>query len=408
MNPSTEVAASLLFRLARLSYSAVVWFPDSKTLFQARHALLLAAVAVLLPTVVLAAQQVTASGAPSFTRSSIAVAQASTTSIGASCLDSYDDAAHAFAVVSNFNPHSLTATVSWTICLSPYMLTHLFLGKHSIVEPHELEESLFYGMGPVSLTHRLQFSDLHLHLRYFTDYPPQSEPTGADETESANYLHRAPPLTKFIEDGRDLLFPSISLGSFTVQMAGGAGRFPFDWYAGQKEVSVYLSDHNDRPLTFCANHEAPEEIEDSEYLPTGCESTIPVEYQIFNGLVNGPFHLGASVRTREGSTYISLWFSRAWSVRLFVLVMTVIPLLLGLLFYALLFRGGRYGQRKTGPEMVIAITAALLAMLPIRSVLVPAEISQLTTIDYLLGFEMAVLASITCVAVWRALKSRET
>jgi hypothetical protein len=364
---------------------------------------------VLLPNVLLAAQQATASGAPSFTQSNVAVGQASTTSIGTSCFESYYARAHALAVVSDFNPHSLKATVSWTLCLSPYLLTHIFLGKHSLVETHELEESLFYGEGPappVPLIHHAHFGELHLQLQYFTTYPPQSEPAGADENESSSYLHRAPPLTKFIENSWGVTFPSISLGSFTVQMAGGAGRFPFDLYAGQKNVSVYLSDHNNRPLTYCANREAPEEIKLTGYLPTGCESTIPVEYQVFNGLDNGPFQLGANVRTSEGDTYIALWFSRPWGVRLFVLAMTAIPLVLGLLFYTLLFRGGRHGQRKTGPELVIAITAALLAMLPIRSVLVPAEISQLTTIDYLLGFEMAVLTSIMCIAVWGALKSR--
>ena len=389
---------------------AVGRIPEGKTLFQVRHALLLAAMVVLLPNVLLAAQQATTPGAPSFTQSNVAVGQASTTRIGTSCFNSYYARARALGVVSDFNPRSLTATVSWSLCLSPYLLTHIFLGKHSLVEPHELEESLFYGepAPPVPLIHHAHFGELHLQLQYFTTYPPQSEPAAADENESSNYLRRAPPLTKFIENSWGVTFPSISLGSFTVEMAGGAGRFPFDWYAGQKDVSVYLSDHNNRPLTYCANREAPEELKLTGYLPTGCESTIPVEYQLFNGLDNGPFQLGANVRTSEGDTHIALWFSRPWGVRLFVLTMTAIPLVLGLLFYALLFRGGRHGQRKTGPELVIAITAALLAMLPIRSVLVPAEISQLTTIDYLLGFEMAVLTSITCIAVWGALKPRGT
>ena len=367
---------------------------------------------LLLPAVLLATQQATSPGAPSFTKSNVAVGRASTTRIGTSCFQSYHARARALAVVSNFNPHSLRATVSWTLCLSPYLLPHIFLGKHALAGTHELEEFLFYGDPvppelPVPLLHDAHFRELHLQLQYFTTYPPQTEPAGADENEASSYLYRTPPLTKFIENGGGVSFPSISLGSFSVQMAGGAGRFPFDWYAGQKNVSAYLSDHNNRPLTYCANREAPEEIELTEYLPTGCESTIPVEYQVFDGLNNGPFQLGANVRTSEGVADIALWFSRPWSLRLFVLVMTAIPLLLGLLFYALLFRGGRNGQRKPGPELVIAITAALLAMLPIRSVLVPAEISQLTTIDYLLGSEVAVLASITCIAVWGALKSRD-
>ena len=401
---------SILRRLARLFSLTVGRTPKSKTLFQVRHGLLLAAMVVLLPAVPLTAQQATSPGAPSFTKSNVAVGRASTTKVGTSCFQSYYARARALAVVSNFNPHSLKATVSWSLCLSPYLLTHIFLGRHALAGAHELEEFLFYGYPvppelPVPLLHDARFRELHLQLQYFTTYPPQTEPVGADENGSSNYLYRTPSLTKFIENDGGVPFPSISLGSFTIQMAGGAGRFPFDWYAGQKTVSAYLPAHNDRPLTYCANREAPEELERTKYLPTGCESTIPVEYQVFDGLNNGPFQLGANVRTSEGDTDIALWFSRPWSLRLFVLVMAVIPLLLGLLFYALLFRRGRNGQQKTGPELVIAITAALLAILPIRSVLVPAEISQLTTIDYLLGSEVAVLASITCIAVWGALKS---
>jgi hypothetical protein len=55
------------------------------------------------------------------------------------------------------------------------------------------------------------------------------------------------------------------------------------------------------------------------------------------------------------------------------------------------------------PEGIAGVAAVLLAILPIRLILVPGEISDLTLVDYWLGFEMAVLAALACGAVWRAL-----
>jgi hypothetical protein len=45
----------------------------------------------------------------------------------------------------------------------------------------------------------------------------------------------------------------------------------------------------------------------------------------------------------------------------------------------------------------------LLAVLPIRLVLVPSNVTELTLVDYWLGFEVAVLAAVACLAVRRTL-----
>jgi hypothetical protein len=61
--------------------------------------------------------------------------------------------------------------------------------------------------------------------------------------------------------------------------------------------------------------------------------------------------------------------------------------------------------RGIGPDSVTGVAAVLLAILPIRLVLVPAEVSELTLIDYLLGFEMALLASLAALVVLRGLRA---
>jgi hypothetical protein len=87
---------------------------------------------------------------------------------------------------------------------------------------------------------------------------------------------------------------------------------------------------------------------------------------------------------------------RPTSTWLFVGIVGSIPLLLaGLLFHAM---RSREGIGPLGPEALTGFAAALLAVLPIRLVLVPAAIADLTLFDYYLGFEMTVLAGIAIIA----------
>ena len=59
------------------------------------------------------------------------------------------------------------------------------------------------------------------------------------------------------------------------------------------------------------------------------------------------------------------------------------------------------------PEALVGFGAVLLAIVPIRAVLVPATASELTLVDYWLGVEVAILAALACVAVSRAVMTAQ-
>ncbi len=93
-------------------------------------------------------------------------------------------------------------------------------------------------------------------------------------------------------------------------------------------------------------------------------------------------------------------------VKLYVMLIVAIPLVLEALLVIVLFRRREEEGRRLGPEVLAGVAAVLLAILPIRQVLVPSSISVLTFVDYMLGLEMAILAAIACVVVWHSLRER--
>jgi hypothetical protein len=79
---------------------------------------------------------------------------------------------------------------------------------------------------------------------------------------------------------------------------------------------------------------------------------------------------------------------RATRTRSFVVALLAIPLLL----IAMLFRATASSRSPRGTEVVVGAAAVMLALLPIRAVLVPSDVVSLTLVDYGLGIEVALLA----------------
>lgn len=80
--------------------------------------------------------------------------------------------------------------------------------------------------------------------------------------------------------------------------------------------------------------------------------------------------------------------------------LALVPLLLvGVLFLVV-----RKSRQASGLDFMIGSAAILLAVLPIRAVLVPSGLSTLTLIDYLLGWEVGILALVT---VWAGTSRHE-
>ena len=86
--------------------------------------------------------------------------------------------------------------------------------------------------------------------------------------------------------------------------------------------------------------------------------------------------------------------NRILTVKVFVLLIAMLPLVLfgGLLI--LLRQLMADPNRERFPvELLVGVGVFLLAIIPIRAVLVPSDITQTTMVDYILGTEMAVIIS---------------
>jgi hypothetical protein len=64
------------------------------------------------------------------------------------------------------------------------------------------------------------------------------------------------------------------------------------------------------------------------------------------------------------------------------------------------------GERPVDATLITGVAAFLIAMLPIREVLVPSELSGFTFVDYAIGTEMAVMVAATLVVARAAGRRR--
>jgi len=93
--------------------------------------------------------------------------------------------------------------------------------------------------------------------------------------------------------------------------------------------------------------------------------------------------------------------ARPTGTRLFVLCLVLVPFVLGVLAVPLLWTSERT------VDGLVGVTGIMLAILPIRTVLVPGEIGSLTLVDFALGSEMALLAASTAfVFLWPRVRDR--
>jgi hypothetical protein len=188
------------------------------------------------------------------------------------------------------------------------------------------------------------------------------------------------------------------LGEFVLPLAGAQQRYPFDWYSGRLTVAVRAE--------YPTKHVSAGQLESVEAFDPQ-----PFELELVNSKRVAPFVQSATADKRTTmpvtAARIGLQWQREDVTRFYVVIIALVPLILGLLFLVVLFSSHLSGRRAIGTEAIAGIATVLLGILPIRLVLVPAEISSLTLLDYWLGLEIALLAAVPCFAVWRALGMQE-
>jgi hypothetical protein len=184
----------------------------------------------------------------------------------------------------------------------------------------------------------------------------------------------------------------IPLGTLTLRLSGNAGDYPLDAYYAQG--SWWLLMPNGMYLSGS---------------PDSIASEIPVTTSILTSPGEAELNWRSYVYYVPNGvpTSVVLQANRSFSNQLFIGVLILLPLLL---FIGMLWTFRSRAARQSGddarlpPDLLIGVGTFLLAVFPIRTVLVPSDVSRLTIVDYGLGTEMAVIVAGT---LWLALAVSE-
>jgi hypothetical protein len=280
----------------------------------------------------------------------------------------------------------------------PQMLTHL-RANTATGKGQRITQIDQYGR----VTARSSYDRMPIQVEYQTDLsgqgggysPPIDRTTTLASLLQGAFISR-PNVAVFIEGSR-----FVSVGTFQFPLSAAPRRYPFDWYFVRGGLSVLISDASvTLPAGTLAsgNTELPFTVTVSR-----APDIAPFEVRVSATPVQRWVRDASNNRVLTSARQIEIGFERAVGARWYVVIVASIPLLLALLLTITLLAPPSKETKQVGPEALTGVFAALLAILPIRLVLVPADVTDLTLVDYWLGVEMAILAGIACLVVRRAI-----
>jgi hypothetical protein len=348
-----------------------------------RAILLLAAIALVVGTGLLTFSEWHSSGrTPRLLGNRIAVADAQVVGPEPTCpTELSDKTSHPDAELSLFirsvDLHALTANVEAAICFPEILLLNLYTKKYGPTLRRQKDAYLTFD------PHR-EFAEASVSVSYTREVPY------AGAYARSTNLKVETPLGSLVREES----PQASLGQFVLPLAATPREYPFDWYSFRDAFNVTI---------FYLNGSHSEEI---LVRPSG-KTEPPLNVKVYADPSLSPLVVDASqaIPTPEEleGRRLTVRLMRSSTTQWYVAVIAVIPLLLAALLAVVFLRPGAARRPNIGPEAIAAVTAALLAVLPIRLVLVPSSVTELTLVDYWLGFEVAVLAAVACLAVRRTL-----
>ncbi len=288
--------------------------------------------------------------------------------------------------LGSFDPNTETLTLTPRLCFPPQLFQELHLVHSGLEAPSR------NSIVPPGETFSLRTDADKLAAGVSLD---PVDPGGAtnEGAELEPEFHGAPLGHLYLTNRRE---PGpISLSPYTLSLAATPQHYPLDWYATSDVINTGAPEGAEPTFAYCPNrHEV------SAY---ACGFGVPTRVAIFAEPSLAQFHLQASLGRSSRVLHqflLTIKLERKTAIKLYVLFIASIPLILGVLLMVML---GRRRSEPVGPEGIVGVAAVLLAILPIRLVLVPAEVHILTVVDYVLGLEMAILAAIACFSVWLAL-----
>lgn len=231
------------------------------------------------------------------------------------------------------------------------------------------------------------FTDIYVQSsrRLFNDAGDMNDPEREQYQNVQAQLRIATPFSQDVTQS----IPLERLKDFStlvhLPLDGRPNGYPRDWYQGSAAVTVIL----------------PESL---DFIPLGLEQGNPGQIVAVKLSIRAPSNTALAIYYKlEHTIYINgpsspelqevhLVVRRDLLNRTFVWTMALIPLVLILIALT------QISQPRRRAEGAIPLEAiAVLAILPLRQVLVPPEIRGLTTIDFILGTELAVFIGLIAV-----------
>jgi hypothetical protein len=183
---------------------------------------------------------------------------------------------------------------------------------------------------------------------------------------------------------------TVWVGEFPFPTSGTARRYPLDWHAARGRLVLNIPEI--RPGVFAGVVATPSTRE----RPTDrVRPDLPFTLTVLDLSNARPFTLSAHVAHPLGLTEIDLQLTRSPSSIAYVVVVVLVAFIIALLFALVLINSPSLARK---PEALVGVAAVLLAILPIRAVLVPGNIGELTFVDYALAVVIAFIAMVACVA----------
>ena len=288
--------------------------------------------------------------------------------------------------IVGFSPQSSTVTLDVGMCIPPNMLVriHATGGKQERATGGDLYSQnarARYAHVPVGVEYAVLVPPARGKLRDILDI--------TRETDFGRAVRGSLPGSGNATPG--LAGSFIPLGRLVLPMDSAPERYPFDWYATFGYITLNLGGLGLSPITYRFRRSPSS----SSQLPFSLtilqeKSTAPFTVQANAGATGGPHETGAAE--------IELRIVRGEATRRYVVIVALIPLLLTSLLGVSLI-GRRASRGRMGSDVLIGVAALILALLPIRLVLVPADISVLTLVDYWLGFVIGLLAAVAFLAI---------
>jgi hypothetical protein len=234
------------------------------------------------------------------------------------------------------------------------------------------------------------------------------------------------PVATCAPSGQCSIQPYARSDTVTLRVRGTSATGPLDNFTTQKTLTLTRlfsqSGFGDRYNTITIPLSIPVGGDDAIYpqdsysfntqisfasldLMTAGGSFVPVKFGFTPGLISGQMNATSSSSSPlPFSVHLNVKLSRRIVDIVYIYMISLIPLAFALLFLHLLFVNENYRELDL-QGFIPALVAAILAILPLRAILVPASIGKLTRVDIVLGIGLVAIVSGALVKytfeVWR-------